>query len=73
MSIEATWWGGPWDGRTDALPDGIREVRVAVPRKWGIDPISHDEIPIGDYRENRCEVIADIMAARWLILWHEPQ
>lgn len=72
MSIVAEWLGGPWDGRSDALPDGVHEVSVAVPRTWGVDCLSQEPTPI-DYREARCEVVADIVRACWVILWHEPQ
>lgn len=69
----ATWLGGPYDGRSDEIPDGVRAVSVAVVRQWGIDALTDAEVPVGDYREARCEVVADIRQARWVILWHEPQ
>lgn len=69
----ATWLGGPMDGRTDELPDGVHAVSVAVPGKWAEDRFWGVQVPVGDYREARCPVIRDRHAGGFLILWHEPQ
>ncbi len=69
--MEATWMGGPWDGRVDALPDGTESVSVAH-ACW------HDQdaepTPQGAlyYVENTCDVMADVSSMRWIIVWREP-
>lgn len=55
--MEATWVGGPWDGRTDELPVYARQVAVAC---------KHEDT----YRELVLPVVHTVGGAR--IYWHEP-
>lgn len=55
--MEATWVGGPWDGRTDELPSYTREVAVACK----VD---------NSYRELKLPIVHTIAGAE--IHWHEP-
>lgn len=66
----ATWVGGPWDGRTDVLPDGTESVAVAHAREyvWDFDGTEHGVC----YIENRCPVMADTVQLRYVIVWREP-
>ena len=69
--MEATWVGGPWDGRTDELPPYIHEVAVAV--NVAPSPTMDDGLlftPYPDYRELRLPVVQTMLGAR--IFWHEP-
>lgn len=62
----ATWFGGPFDGRSDQLPDGCHTVSLALPSNWA----RMDEwLPTG-YVEVKCHVVNT--AHGWLIVWHEP-
>jgi hypothetical protein len=68
--MEATWVGGPWDGRTDELPEATHRVAVAVARKpeyWD----ESDLMPCPDYRELTLPVVHTANGVR--IFWHEPQ
>ena len=70
MTIIAEWKGGPFDGRLDALPDDVHAVHIAMPMRWGPDPITGAETPVGDYVEVRCYVVCQ--DGDYYIMWHEP-
>ena len=72
MSITAQWKGGPWDGRTDELPDGCESIKIAIARTTVTN-----ETP-WYLRESMCYVehelaVVQLFPDEYLIIWHEPQ
>lgn len=65
----ATWFGGPYDGRTDELPYGTAAVSVAHPTEWNPHVDAMDQWPSG-FVEVRCRL--DYRNKGWVIVWHEP-
>ena len=65
----ATWLGGPFDGRTDEIPNGSHTVAVAHPTGWASTLAQPNCIPYAFV-----EVYLPIRNTDrgWVIVWKEP-
>ena len=70
MSIQAQWVGGPWDGRSDELPDGCYSIKVAVSRARMDAGLANAETV--SYVELELQV-CEIFPGEYVIVWHEPR
>lgn len=66
--IVAEWHGGPFDGRCDALPDGVRAVSIAMPANVTFDTVNG--LHATGYYEITCNVVRD-EDGEYHIIWHE--
>lgn len=72
MTIHAQWFGGPWDGKEYALPDGTYEIHVPVPVevwKWLDESAPGAEL---SYQQQTC-VLHRNEQGHYFIMWREPK